>query len=266
MRYAFLAVFLLSFAGCLFGNRGPTLPESNRLIRDQLVVHSEFRLPRQHRLLSELAAQRDDLAQKLDLPTSDEPIHVYLFDSSSDYQAYMARHYPEFPERRAFFVENDTTLSVFAHWGDRVAEDLRHEVAHGYLHSVVPNLPLWMDEGLAEYFEVPRGRRGVNRPHVEMLMAKYSSTSADNSWKPNLSRLEQLRFADEMTQTDYAESWLWVHLMLETTPERLSALHKYLDRLRSTGTAPPFSTVIRNLSISADKTLIEHLQSLANDL
>ena len=53
--------------------------------------------------------------------------------------------------RRAFFVETDTQLSVYAQWGDRVAEDLRHEVTHGYLHAVVPNVPLWIDEGLAEF-------------------------------------------------------------------------------------------------------------------
>jgi hypothetical protein len=70
-------------------------------------------------------------------------------------------HHPNLPRRRAFFVETDTRLSVYAYWGDRVAEDLRHEVVHGYLHAVVPHLPLWLDEGLAEYFEVPRGLSGL---------------------------------------------------------------------------------------------------------
>ncbi len=45
---------------------------------------------------------------------------------------------PSFPARRAFFVETDTRLAVYAYWGDRIAEDLRHEVAHGYLHACVP--------------------------------------------------------------------------------------------------------------------------------
>ena len=73
---------------------------------------------------------------------------------------YLTRNFPSVPSRRAFFLETDTRLAVYAHWSDRVAEDLRHEVAHGYLHSVVPGLPLWLDEGLAEYFEVPRGQNG----------------------------------------------------------------------------------------------------------
>ena len=70
-----------------------------------------------------------------------------------------------------------------------MAEDLRHEVAHGYLHAVVPNLPLWLDEGLAEYFEVPRGLDGVNRPHVDRACRRAWPTTGG----PNLARLEQLR-------------------------------------------------------------------------
>ena len=43
---------------------------------------------------------------------------------------------------RAFFVESDTRLNIYAYWGDRVAEDLRHEVTHGYLHAMVPHSAL----------------------------------------------------------------------------------------------------------------------------
>ena len=78
-------------------------------------------------------------------------------------RSFFRDRYPDFPKRRAFFVETDTQLAVYAQWGDRVAEDLRHEVAHGYLHAIVPSIPLWLDEGLAEYFEVPRGQNGLNR-------------------------------------------------------------------------------------------------------
>src|SRR6185295_16292773 len=102
---------------------------------------------------------------------SDEPIHVYLFESGPVFTEFMHAHYPSFPQRRAFFVETDTRLTVYAQWGDRVAEDLRHEVSHGYLQSIIRNLPLWLDEGLAEYFEVPRGTQGFNRPHVDELLS-----------------------------------------------------------------------------------------------
>ena len=56
------------------------------------------------------------------------------------------KEFPDFPQRRAIFVETDAQLAVYAHWGPHVAEDLRHETAHGYLHSSTSHLPVWLDE------------------------------------------------------------------------------------------------------------------------
>ena len=140
-----------------------TLPASHTVVREQLVVHSDFPVAATHRLLEELTARRMDLSDRLQIPVSEEPIHMYLFDDADRFGGFIRLNYPDFPPRRAYFLETDTRLQVYAQWGDRVAEDLRHEVTHGYLHSVVPNLPLWLDEGLAEFFEVPRGNRGLNR-------------------------------------------------------------------------------------------------------
>ena len=51
------------------------------------------------------------------------------------------------------------------------ADDLRHEMTHAYLHAVVPNVPLWLDEGLAKYFELPRQQHGLNQPYVRQVAA-----------------------------------------------------------------------------------------------
>ncbi|MBX9792144.1 MAG: DUF1570 domain-containing protein [Pirellulales bacterium] len=232
------------------------MPLTDTVVRDQLIVTSNFQLPKQHRLIEELAAQRGELTAKLALPTSDEPIHVYLFGTPEHFNRYVHEHYPGFPTRRAFFVETDTQLAVYAHWGDRLAEDLRHEVAHGYLHAVVPNLPLWLDEGIAEYFEVPRGHRGLNRPHVEAITARL----AGGAWHPDLRRLESFSSASDMEQLDYAESWAWVHLLVETEPERLELLREYLTILRRDAMAPPMSNLIRRALPNAEDAFAEHIR------
>ncbi|NLX53522.1 MAG: hypothetical protein GXY58_00220 [Planctomycetaceae bacterium] len=251
-----LAVPLL--AGCLFTRKVVTLPASNALVRDQLVIHSDFRLPRHHRLVDELVARRNDVVERLRLPVSDEPIHVYLFDTPERFQAFVAQHHPDFPDRRAFFLESDTRLDVYAYWGDRVAEDLRHEVTHGYLHTMVPHLPLWLDEGLAEYFEVPRSEGGLNAPHRTMLVQAVH----ERNWQPDLPRLERLTAPFEMTQQDYAESWAWVHLLLDSTPQRRELLQNHLARIRMTGTALPLSQVLLAAEPQAAQHLIAHLQAL----
>lgn len=247
-------------AGCHALNtpQATTLPSRHERVRDQLIIHSTFDMPERHRLVEELCAQRGDLAVKLMLPTSDEPIHVYLFDKPNEFAAYMRLHYPELGPRRAFFVEGDTRLAVYAQWGDRVAEDLRHEVAHGYLHAVVPNLPLWLDEGLAEYFEVPRGTAGLNRPHVEALLAEREA----GTWSPSLQRIEAIEEASQLQQRDYAEAWVWVHWMLETTPERRAELCRYLQSLREAGVAPPLSHAMSARSPQAEQKLVAHLDTL----
>ena len=154
--------------------------EAARRFRDpltagQLVFHADFFLPPGHRMVAELTSERQLICDSLAVPAGEEPIHVYLFGDEAAYREFVATEFPDFPERRAIFVETDVRLSVYAQWSDRVAEDLRHEVAHGYLHSAVPNLPLWLDEGLAEYFEVGRGRRGVNRSHIADLVAQQAA-------------------------------------------------------------------------------------------
>lgn len=248
--------------GCAAGQRGESVPDTHSVVREQLVVHSDFPLAERHRLLDELVARRADIAHRLQLPVSDEPVHVYLFETPERYQAFIAAEYPEFPHRRAFFVESDTRLAVYAFWGDRVAEDLRHEVAHGYLHAVVPNLPLWLDEGLAEYFEVSRGQ-SVNWPHVDLLVRGLCSESRETgAWKPDLPRLEQLTTADQMRQLDYAESWSWMHLLLTTTPERLAVVRDHLGHLREHGTAPPLSKRLAEHEPDIGQRLIEHLNTL----
>jgi hypothetical protein len=249
---------LMLTAGCALLYQPTSLPTSGKLVRDQLVIRSDFALARHHRLIEELVAQRGDVFDRLRLPASDEPIYVYLFESSKRYDAFIAKNYPDFPDRRAFFVETDTILNVYAYWGDRVAEDLRHEVAHGYLHTMVPGLPLWMDEGLAEYFEVPRGQRGLNRPHVAMLLTE----SQTGQWAPSMAKLEQLHSAADMTQRDYAESWAWMHFLLETTPARRDLLRSHLARIRMAGSAPPLSQIILAAEPDVGRTLVEHLRSL----
>ena len=259
-RWMPLALFVLA-GGCALWPRSPDLPAQGELKRDQLVFHSDFELPRHHRLLDELAAERGDVAANLQLPLSDEPIHVYLFQQHDRFRDYVERQFPAFPDRRAFFVENDTQLTVYAYWGDRVAEDLRHEVAHGYLHAAVPHLPLWLDEGLAEYFEVPRGRRGLNRPHVDLLLAQFRG----ERWMPNLLRLERLQHASELSQMDYAESWAWVHFLLESTPERREMLQAHLARRRLSGAAGPLSDEVRRMDFAPERMLLRHLELISQE-
>jgi len=250
-----------AIGGCrAFDERKLPLTDQPQAEYDQLVVHSTLELPSQHRLLEELRLLRTDLLQTLALPASNEPIHVYLFETEQKFDEFMRRSHPNFPLRRAFFVESDTKLSVFAFWGDRVAEDLRHETSHGYLHSVMRNIPLWLDEGIAEYFEVPRGTGGLNLPHAQQLLTMLMT----QGWRPNMARLESLTAVGEMRQEDYAESWAWVHWLLHTEPERRVLLQQFLQSIRSQAVYLPLSAAVKSGTPDAEHKLCDHLFALCS--
>jgi hypothetical protein len=239
----------------------PALPERFHVVREQLVIHSGFPVAADHRLLEEITARRGDLQDLLALPASSEPIHVYLFENADEFGRYVQLYYPDFPTRRAYFLETDTQLQVFAQWGDRLAEDLRHEVTHGYLHSVVQNLPLWVDEGLAEYAEAPRGQRGLNRPNLGLVAQRLQR----GDWQPNLARLESLDPWKDMSQDDYAESWAWVHFLLESGPAHRAILRGYLADLRREGRARPISARLCDRLEHPSAALADHVQALATE-
>jgi hypothetical protein len=235
------------------------LPEQYELTREQLQIHADFPLASQHRLLEDLTARRFDVGRELGLPLSDEPIHIYLFENGQRMAQFVQSYHPDFPARRAFFVETDTRLIVYAHWGDRVGEDLRHEVTHGYLHSMIPHLPLWLDEGLAEYFEVPRGQGGMNRTHLDLLMPRLRK----GLWRPDLRRLERLDSAFGMTDEDYAEAWAWVHCLLQGGQPQGDLFRAYLADLRRDGTAEPLSQRLVQALGRPEETLALHIRNCA---
>ena len=238
------------------------LPNRTEILAGQLVIHADFPLAGQHRLVRDLETLRLDVSQKLGLPISDELVHLYVFERPDRYDAFAAKHFPNFPVRRAFFVETDTTLSVFAPWQDRIAEDLRHETTHGYVHAVVPTVPLWLDEGIAEFFEIPRGEQGLHRDHI----AHLSGRMLEGTCRIDLPRLESLESAGELSQDHYAESWAWVHWMLETTAPRRTLLQNYLADLRRDGKTAPLSARLTQLEGSPSvctASVRAHIESVA---
>jgi hypothetical protein len=264
LRPNLCCAILLGLLAIQLGCRGfglsprAALPEAHVLKVGQLVFHSDFDLPKDHRLVRDLVEERENIYGTLGLTSTNEPIDIYLFRDADRYGQYLMRKFPNVPSRRAFFLETDARLAVYAHWSDRMAEDLRHEVAHGYLHAVMPGLPLWVDEGLAEYFEVPRGLDGLNQPHVALL----SDSMERDRWKPNLKRLETLTDAAQLDQRDYAESWAWVYFMLHSPPERRQILTDYLADVGSKGSAAPLSTRLAAVQAEPEGPLMTYVTSL----
>ncbi len=240
-----VAIGLAMVGGCAWRAqvRPLALPSATAVTRTGLKIHTDFYLPPRHRLLDELVQLRTRMHEKLGLRDDAQVVQVYLFQDRDHYLGYMRQRYTDFPDRRACFVEDADGLYVYAFWGNRVAEDLRHEVAHGYLHAACAGIPLWLDEGIAEYFEMDVREAGRNPTHQEWFWGRREQKQA---WHPDLVRLEQAATAADLTAGDYAESWLWVHWLLHQDDQSRAVLRDYLELLASAAPAPPFSVFLES--------------------
>lgn len=247
--------------GCQTFQPPAKLPEKHLRTAGQLAVYTNFPLHPEERLLKELTTLRQDIRSELELELSVEPIHVYLFETPGEYRQFMQLFYPELPQRRAFFSQSRSRLVVYAHLNDLLAEDLRHEVTHGYLHSAIPQIPLWLDEGLAEHYEVPRHLAGLHRGHLELLLRQWTA----GQWHPNLARLERLSDLNQMTQLDYAESWAWVHWMLHSDANHRKALLVYLQNLNRQEPTGQLENELLRYHPRLDVALQTHLHRLARE-
>jgi hypothetical protein len=165
-------------------------------------------------------------------------------------------YYPELPPRRAFFLAQGPRRVVYTYYNDRLDEDLRHEATHALLNVALGDLPLWLDEGLAEYFEGPSGHDGLNPEHLARLPDDRKA-----GWHPDLVRLETLTTVREMTPRDYRESWAWVHYLLNGPPSGKQALLAFLAAPTST-TAPRLSDHVAAADKNASGLMLTHLERL----
>ncbi|WP_435017515.1 DUF1570 domain-containing protein [Tundrisphaera sp. TA3] len=249
-------LFLLAFLpGCAtMGDRGkPLVPTEFQTRTGPFAVFTGTQLAADAPVVRQLQSLETEVRETLGLRVdpATEPIEVYILEDRQSFQHFLSFHYPDLPHRRAFFLANGPRRVVYTCFGDRLIEDIRHEGTHALLHAAVGDIPLWLDEGLAEYFEGPADRKGLNPEHVGRLPADLAA-----GWAPDLARLETQRSVRQMTPRDYRESWAWVHFLLNDERPRKAALLAYLADLRSSPDCPPLT---KRLEGPSDADMLAHL-------
>lgn len=225
--------------------------ETFRLPRGQLVFHTNFYLPPTHPLIEDVVALRTDVFHKLGCEPGTEPIQIYLYRSPQDLARIVRQTGDPILQRRAYFLQTPDALNVYASWTYDIGIDLRHELTHGYLHSVRPRIPLWLDEGLAEYFEVARPELGQHPDHLAHLARLHRGGQLNLK----LDRLEQISDPANLEQSDYAVSWLWVSWLL-SRPETSKVLGDYFTALPSDGSSAPALSAMLNDSAPDSQRLV----------
>ena len=220
--------------------------------------HADYSLQKDSKLLTHIAGLNQELPSELGFKPSINEIHVYLFSRQSTYERYLARYFDDVPQRRALFIKQGGPGMVFAYRSREFATDVRHETTHAVLHNSLPTVPLWLDEGLAEYYEVARDDRPLRNPHLRKVIREAKSHRL-----PSLDKLEAITNLDGMTTTEYREAFAWMHFCLRGPETARKILQSHLQEIAQGRAAGRFANRIRKSMPDVEYQFFAHYQRLA---
>jgi hypothetical protein len=268
MASLLLVLLALPMAGChSFDTRGrPLVPTRYQTRTGPYRLWTHTPIAAEEPTLANLQSLERQVESELGIRVdpNQQPIDIYILDDRKAFEQFLTFYYPELPPRRAFFLAQGERRVVFAYQGDNLEIDLRHEATHALLHASGADLPLWLDEGLAEYFEVAPDDRGYNGEHMARLPLDFSS-----GWRPDLEQLEALQDVRRMTPRDYREAWAWVHYLLRGPSSGRTALIGTIADTRRGDPGRPLSERLheeqRTPETEMAARLVAHVEVLAKE-
>jgi hypothetical protein len=228
----------------------------------KFVFYADVPLEPNDLVFRELEDLPDQIQRELRLPAGNNIVQVFLFEDQERYEAFMKERFPWLPVRRAYFIADQKRpgsaddLAVYTWIGEHLRTDLRHELTHALLHGVLKGVPLWLDEGLAGFFEQPPHHDGINPDHLDKLRKELRA----GEFKPDLTRLERIAQVKQMEKPEYREAWAWVHYMLRGDPTAQAALLGYLQQLREDPDPGSLLGKLKETLPDPNHGLMEHLQ------
>ncbi|HVT26683.1 MAG TPA: hypothetical protein VHE81_01570 [Lacipirellulaceae bacterium] len=221
------------------------------------IIQAQFPLQPYDKLFAELPNLERELIRTLGIKPAKEPIYVFLFDTADGYREYMHAHFPSVPYRSALFVLENGAPNVYTYRKSDLDIDLRHECTHALLHAALPVVPLWLDEGIAKYFEVPADKRAFDHPYFSDLKWKWSLRLG---MVRSIESLEQRDDLSQMDAADYRYSWAWVHFMLHGPPAAHAALVSYLACYQNSTPTDKLSARLAATVPNPTEQLIQHFK------
>ena len=218
-------------------------------------------------LYRELEDLPEQIERELQLPVGNGLIHVYLFEDEERYHAFLKAKDPKLPLRSAYFFAEPARgyaavaeLQVYTWFSPRLKTDLRHELTHALLHGVLKAVPIWLDEGLAGFFEQPAANDGVNVMHLDAL--RHGEALHGTAFRPDLARLEKLKEVGQMGRAEYQESWAWVHCLLRGEAGGRKVLLDHLKLMRTHANVGSLSTKLESEIGDPNVALVKYLAKL----
>lgn len=166
------------------------------------------------------------------------PTWIYVFKSTSSFHPYRPVQQGKVKSVEGFFYSHPygNYVAINADPRDEPTEIVYHEYLHHVLGNNYPMIPLWLNEGLAEYystFQVSGNEARIGLPIPEHVF--WLQQNAMIPLRDLVSVDTDSRDYNEGNRRGvfYAQSWAFVHFLLSTTPERREQTATYLRDLFS---------------------------------
>lgn len=235
------------------------LPLGRIVLRSEFASQTGKQNPNLNEVSEGVEALKADLEQTLRLrfPDSNDPaIEINIFKSHRNYRRYLGQRVPEAATREASFVQGTDLGRVYVVYDKGFQRNLHHESTHALLHQALPFVPIWLDEGLAVYFESPAAKRADGGPHLSRIR-----WATKLGWQPDLEELEKRETLTDMKPADYRHAWAWTHFLLHESDESRQLLVDYLAEIQSGIPPGPLSLRIRDRMPNASQRIVKHLES-----
>jgi len=166
--------------------------------------------------------------------------------------------------------------------GDRATSVNRiifHELTHFFVRNTVADLPLWFNEGLADFYSTFEA--SGDNVHVGLPLEEHLTLLRDSGFSMPLRDVLAAdvtsREYNEKTRAGffYAESWLLVHYLLIGEPSRGEQLQRYLaliaakkpiDEAFATAFGMSFADMTKQLRNYANRPRLQHTRYTLADL
>ena len=156
-------------------------------------------------------------------------VNLHIFDTRASYEAFRKKHAPGLGVTTSGFHSTRKNIAASLYRND--AQLLRtslHEAVHVMNAAMLGNLPRWMNEGIAEYFEHMDvyGQATEIPPHTYWLKIIEKQPLPLTRLFPSVYKMWQ---QPEMVDSLYAHSWATVFFLM-SSPSRKALLTQYMTQ------------------------------------
>jgi Protein of unknown function (DUF1570) len=248
--------------GVLLASAPAEAAEWTRVETPNFIVYGETGERRMREVAEEFERFRDALARVIPgagTPAA-VPTVVVVFGSARSFEPYIPLYNSKPIRLSGYFVASDDMNVVALADADR--EHSLRTIFHEYVHVVIDNLsramPVWLNEGLAEYYSTFQVDEGGRRAVVGRLIPSHLQLLNERRHMPIAELLAVDSSSSSYNEGErqtlfYAQSWALVHMLVSGVPNRASLLAKY-SRLVADGTPSldAWQQVFMNQNISRE--------------